>query len=38
VQQRPQRQERPRERAVDPDSPFAKLAALKQELEKSRRE
>ena len=33
-----QRHERPRERPVDPDSPFAKLAALKQELEKSRRE
>jgi ATP-dependent RNA helicase SUPV3L1/SUV3 len=38
AEQRPQRQERPRERAVDPDSPFAKLAALKRELEKSRRE
>jgi ATP-dependent RNA helicase SUPV3L1/SUV3 len=35
---RPHRPERSRERAVDPDSPFAKLAALKQELEKSRGE
>ncbi len=28
----------PRERPVDPDSPFAALQALKKELEKSRRE
>ncbi len=34
--ERPQWQQRPqRERAVDPDSPFAALAALKKELEKS---
>jgi ATP-dependent RNA helicase SUPV3L1/SUV3 len=36
---RPERHERPsRERPVDPDSPFAALAALKKELEKSNRE
>ncbi len=35
---RAERKERPRDRPVDPDNPFAALAALKQELEKSRRE
>jgi ATP-dependent RNA helicase SUPV3L1/SUV3 len=29
---------RPRERPIDPDSPFAKLQSLKKELEKSGRE
>ena len=33
-----QQQPRPRERAVDPDSPFAALEALKKEMEKSDRE
>jgi ATP-dependent RNA helicase SUPV3L1/SUV3 len=37
--QRPERSPRPpRERPIDPDSPFAALAALKQSLEKSERE
>jgi ATP-dependent RNA helicase SUPV3L1/SUV3 len=38
---RPDRKERPprtRERAIDPDSPFAALQALKQEMEKNRGE
>jgi hypothetical protein len=34
----PERRDRPRERPVDPDSPFAALEALKRELEKSRSE
>ncbi|MYZ50116.1 helicase-related protein [Propylenella binzhouense] len=32
---RPERQERPRERPVDPDNPFAALAALKKQLEEN---
>ena len=35
---RGERAERPRERPVDPDNPFAALAALKVEMEKNRRE
>jgi ATP-dependent RNA helicase SUPV3L1/SUV3 len=35
---RPERKERPRDRPIDPDSPFAALEALKKQMEKSRSE